>query len=123
MPFDLGPGRHRAPLRPGAPTAVVSMQSKQPRRRDGLMIAAPASIIWAAVATPVDLEMIETIVRQSLLDLDQAVKEKNERLYAEAYGRLTEACNGCHQAARRGFVVIQDPKDAIFADQDFRPRP
>jgi hypothetical protein len=77
----------------------------------------------AAAATAVDLEMIETIVRQSLLDLDQAVKEKNERLYAEAYGHLTEACNGCHQAARRGFVVIQDPKDAIFADQDFRPRP
>jgi hypothetical protein len=82
-----------------------------------------ASIIWPQWQKLSIVEMIETIVRQPLLDLGQAVKEKNERLYNEAYGRLTEACNGCHQAARRGFVVIQDPKDSVYADQDFRAQP
>jgi hypothetical protein len=82
-----------------------------------------ASIQWPQWQRLSIVEMIETIVRQPLLDLGQAVKEKNERLYAEAYGRLTEACNGCHQAARRGFVVIQEPKDSVFADQDFRTQP
>jgi hypothetical protein len=82
-----------------------------------------ASIMWPQWQKLPIVEMIETIARQPLLDLGQAIKEKNDRRYNEAYGRLTEACNGCHQGARRGFVVIQDPKDTVFGDQDFRAQP
>jgi hypothetical protein len=69
------------------------------------------------------VELIETIVRQPLLDLGQAIKEKDDAKFAAAYGDLTDACNACHQAAGRGFVVIQQPKDSMFPDQDFHAQP
>jgi hypothetical protein len=69
------------------------------------------------------VELVETMIRDPLYDLGQAIKEKNETKYTSAYGKLTEACNACHQAARRPFVVIQEPKDNMFPDQDFSPKP
>lgn len=69
------------------------------------------------------VELVETIVRQPLFDLAEAVKTRNEAKFAVAYGQLTDACNACHEAARRGFVVIQDPKENMFPDQDFTSKP
>jgi len=69
------------------------------------------------------VELVETMIRQPMFDLAQAIKEKSEGKYALAYGQLTDACNACHQAARRDFVVIQNPKDNNFPDQDFRAKP
>jgi hypothetical protein len=45
--------------------------------------------------------MIETINRQPMYDLGQAIKEKNEAKYATAYAQLTEACNFCHLRAQQ----------------------
>jgi len=69
------------------------------------------------------VELVETIIRQPLYDLTQAVKDKNESKYATAYAQLTDACNACHQAAKRGFVVIQEPKESMFPNQDFSAQP
>ena len=69
------------------------------------------------------VELVETMIRDPLYELGLAIKEKNETEYAVAYGKLTEACNACHQAAKRSFVVIQEPRDNMFPDQDFRPKP
>jgi hypothetical protein len=69
------------------------------------------------------VELVETMIRDPLYELGLAIKEKKETEYAAAYGKLTEACNACHQAAKRPFVVIQDPRDNMFPDQDFRPKP
>jgi hypothetical protein len=81
------------------------------------------SVMWPQWQRLRIVELVETIIRQPLFDLAQAVKEKNESKYAVAYGQLTDACNACHQAARRGFVVIQEPKDNVFPNQDFRDKP
>lgn len=69
------------------------------------------------------VELVETMIRDPLYELSLAIKDKNETQYAAAYAKLTEACNACHQAARRPFVVIQEPKDNMFPDQDFRAKP
>ncbi len=69
------------------------------------------------------VELVETIVRGPLFDLAAATKEKDETKFAAAYDQLTMACNACHQAAKREFVVIQDPKENMFPDQDFHPKP
>jgi hypothetical protein len=69
------------------------------------------------------VELVETIVREPLFQLDFAIKDKDETKFAEYYGLLTEACNACHQAALQTPVVIQDPKESMFPDQDFRPKP
>ena len=66
--------------------------------------------------------LVETIVRDPLFELDNAVKNQDEAKFADAYDHLTAACNACHQAALQTPVVIQDPKELIFPDQDFRPK-
>jgi hypothetical protein len=81
------------------------------------------AIMWPQWQRLRIVEMIETIIRQPMYDLGLAIKDKNEGKFAAAYGQLTEACNACHQAAKRGFVVIQDPKESMFPDQDFRAKP
>ena len=81
------------------------------------------SIMWPQWRQVRIVELIETIIRQPMYDLGQAIKEKNEAKYATAYGQLTEACNSCHLGARQVPIVIQEPKDSVFPDQDFRPKP
>lgn len=55
--------------------------------------------------------------------MEEAVKAKDAARFTEAYGRLTAACNACHQSAKLEMIVIQVPKGGgPFANQDFRPR-
>ena len=68
------------------------------------------------------VELVETMIRDPLFELDFAIKNKDEAKFAEYYGHLTDACNACHQAALQTPVVIQDPKESMFPDQDFRPK-
>jgi hypothetical protein len=53
----------------------------------------------------------------------EAIREKNESKYAAAHKQLTDGCNQCHQSARQVPIVIQDPKDSPFPNQDFRVQP
>ena len=79
------------------------------------------SIQWPQWQRQQIVELVETIIRDPLFDLGQAISAKDEAQYAAAYGKLTDACNACHQTTRRGFVVIREPKESMYPDQDFRP--
>jgi hypothetical protein len=68
------------------------------------------------------VELVETIVRDPLFELDDAIKSQNEAKFIVAYDHLTDACNACHQAALQTPVVIQDPAEPMFPDQNFRPK-
>ena len=68
------------------------------------------------------VELVETIVRDSLYELDLAIKAKDKAKFAEYYGHLTDACNACHQAALQTPITIQDPKESMYPDQDFSPK-
>jgi hypothetical protein len=68
-------------------------------------------------------ELVETMIRDPLYELGLAISAKDDDAYVAAYGKLTETCNACHQAAKRPFVVIQEPKENMFPDQDFRAKP
>jgi hypothetical protein len=81
------------------------------------------SIQWPQWQRVRIVELVETMIRDPLYELGLAIKEKSSAKYAEAYGKLTEACNACHQAAKRPFVVIQEPKENMFPDQDFNAKP
>jgi predicted secreted protein len=80
------------------------------------------SIQWPQWRQQGIVELVETIVRDPLFDLDIAIKNKDDAKFAEGYRQLTDACNACHQAALQTPIVIQDPKEAMFPDQDFRPK-
>lgn len=81
------------------------------------------SIQWPQWQRVRIVELVETMIRDPLYEIGLAIKDKSEAKYAEAYGKLTDACNACHQAARRGFVVIQEPKENVFPDQNFTAKP
>lgn len=66
--------------------------------------------------------LVDTMIRDPIKVVAQAIKEKDDAKFAESYTHLTEGCNACHQAANRVPVVIQEPNAAMFPDQDFRPK-
>ena len=65
-------------------------------------------------------DMITTTVKEPLAELDRAIKAEDSNQFAAAYGRLTAACNACHQSYDRAMIVIQPATIAAFPDQDFR---
>jgi len=65
--------------------------------------------------------MVDAIARGPMEELAKAIDMEDAGAFAAAYGRLTEGCNACHQAANVGQVVIQAPEASSFPDQDFRP--
>jgi hypothetical protein len=80
------------------------------------------SVQWPQWRRQPIVELVETMVRDPLFELDIAIKNQNEAEFTKAYAHLTDACNACHQAALQTPVVIVDPKEAMFPDQDFRPK-
>jgi hypothetical protein len=48
-----------------------------------------------------------------------AIEAKDGKKFASAYDELTAGCNGCHQSAGRGFIVMRRPTASPFSDQVF----
>jgi hypothetical protein len=81
------------------------------------------SVQWPQWRRQPVVELVETIVRDPLFELDNAIKNQNQAQFIVAYDHLTDACNACHAAALQTPIVIVDPAEPMFPDQDFRPRP
>jgi hypothetical protein len=54
-----------------------------------------------------------------LADLGKAIEAKNRAQFAEAFVKLTDACNRCHQAAGKDFIVMRPPTSSPFSNQLF----
>ena len=59
--------------------------------------------------------------KEPIETLEAAAKAGDAQRFNDAYGRLTTACNACHQSANVAMIVIQAPKGSPFTNQDFRP--
>jgi hypothetical protein len=72
-------------------------------------------------------QMRDVLSRAAKLYPEAAATAQTLRLGEEsgpilvAYGRLTVACNRCHQAAGVPFIAVQIPKRSPFSNQNFRP--
>lgn len=53
--------------------------------------------------------------------LADAIRDKNSEAFATAFGEMTKACNNCHQAIDRKYIVMRVPDSSPFSDQDFAP--
>jgi hypothetical protein len=62
-------------------------------------------------------------VEKSLVALNEASRSKDNLKFARGFVDLTAACNGCHQAAKLGFITIETPTSSPFNDQKFGPIP
>ena len=57
-------------------------------------------------------------------DLADAIKAKDGNKFANAFSKLTAACNSCHEAAGFGFIKIREPRlspleTSPFTDESF----
>ena len=67
-------------------------------------------------------QMIESATMPPIGDIEAALKARDNAKFVAAFDRLTVACNSCHEAANRGFIVIQRPGSSSFPNQSFAPR-
>lgn len=56
-----------------------------------------------------------------IMAIGNAIEAKDSVKFAEGFDALTAACNSCHGAIGRGFIVIQTPTAQPFSDQSFAP--
>lgn len=66
-----------------------------------------------------DVEMLTAPTR----DIGAAIDTKDAAKFTQAYAELTAACNACHQAIGREYIVIQVPTASPFSNQVFPPPP
>ena len=52
---------------------------------------------------------VKSIIGPQLFAMRDAVQKKDLKAFNEAYGKLTDSCNACHQALNHGFLVIKVP--------------
>jgi hypothetical protein len=71
--------------------------------------------------TPVG-KMIESTTMPPVGETEAAIKTRDSGKFTASFDRLTAACNACHEAANRGFIVIQRPATSSFPNQSFAPR-
>jgi hypothetical protein len=67
-------------------------------------------------------QMIESATFPPIGDIEAAIKARDSAKFAAAFDKLTAACNACHEAANRGFIVIQRPASSAYPNQSFAPR-
>ena len=65
--------------------------------------------------------LVPAATKDDMENLSKTVKKKNLDEFLVAYNKLTNSCNACHNAANRGFIVIQTPTAFEFSNQKFEP--
>jgi hypothetical protein len=66
-------------------------------------------------------DMIDAIITGTITELEDAIAARDFSKFSTSFDGLTAACNSCHQAANRGFIVIRRPAQSNFSSQDFSP--
>ena len=66
--------------------------------------------------------MVAAIADKEVPALEKAIAEHDPKGFAAAFDTLTQACNGCHQAGKHGFIVIRRPAENPYANQVFAPQ-
>ena len=56
-----------------------------------------------------------------LIAIGDAIKAENVTQFKKGFNELTTACNACHKAIGRDFIVIQVPTTQPFGNQSFTP--
>jgi hypothetical protein len=73
--------------------------------------------IYGVTAAPV----IAALNKREIAELGRAVGSRDRVKFTIAFDQLTAACNACHQAAKHGFIVVQQPISPPFNNQSFAP--
>jgi hypothetical protein len=63
-----------------------------------------------------------TTLAERLNAIDDATEARSAQRFSKAFGELTGGCNACHQSLGRPFIVMKQPSDKPFGDQEFMPK-
>ena len=64
-------------------------------------------------------QMIE-MINPALDSINNAIQQKNSKLFKSSYTLLTNTCNNCHRATNFEFNVVKIPETQPFSNQDFK---
>jgi cytochrome c553 len=83
-----------------------------------------ANIVNAKKLYPNKSESNMSMMTPPADDLDEAIKAKDSAKFVKAFGKLTAACNSCHEEAGFGFIKIREPRlspieTSPFSDESF----
>src|ERR1700749_1925251 len=83
-----------------------------------------ASIRLAKTLFPDNDKSNMDTMRPAAEDLEKAIRAKDAAGFTNAYGKLTAACNACHEATGFGFIKIRVPRlspieTSPFSDESF----
>ena len=67
--------------------------------------------------------LLDVVEKAAMPDLAKAIAAQDAAKFADAFDALTAACNGCHQGAKHGFIMIQRPTSLPYSNQSFAPGP
>jgi len=67
--------------------------------------------------------LLDVVAKAAMPDLAKAIAAQDGAKFTAAFDVLTAACNSCHQAAKRAFIVIQRPASQPYGNQSFAPGP
>jgi hypothetical protein len=65
--------------------------------------------------------MLREMTTPAVEALEAAVAAGDRAAFADAYDRFTTACNQCHMASGRGFLVVQRPTSPPFTNLRYEP--
>jgi hypothetical protein len=66
--------------------------------------------------------MIQSMMTGPIGKVEAAIKARDSQKFTASFDMLTAACNSCHGAANRAFIVIERPGTSAFPNQSFAPR-
>jgi len=66
-------------------------------------------------------KLIAEISEPALKQVGDSISAEDSAAFSRAFGKLTDACNSCHQAAGFGFIAIRVPTSSPFSNQSFSP--
>jgi hypothetical protein len=65
--------------------------------------------------------MVKSLTAAPVEALGKAIDAKDAAAFGKSFDQLTDACNTCHRAAKRSFIVITRPSTSAFPNQKFAP--
>lgn len=68
----------------------------------------------------VPMANVETLIEPTR-EISAAIDARNVAKFSQGYEALTAACNSCHQAIGRDYIVMQIPTASPFSNQVFPP--
>jgi hypothetical protein len=82
-----------------------------------------ATRLFQTVGSQSFTDLVAKNTTPALEEIQRAIDKQNPATFSAAFEKLTDACNGCHQASKFGFIVMRVPIASPFSNQVFTPQP